>query len=61
MKAKAILAALSLAIGAAFTPQGMAQTREVDLDRAHLPMPNTTRPRSIVYDAKNPDSKNPPI
>ena len=61
MKTKAILAALSLALGAVFTPQGMAQTREVDLDRAHLPMPNTTRPRSIVYDAKNPDSKNPPI
>ncbi|MEI6780106.1 MAG: arylsulfatase [Verrucomicrobiota bacterium] len=24
-------------------------------------MPNTTRPKTVVYDAKNPDSKNPPI
>jgi arylsulfatase len=24
-------------------------------------MPNTTRPQTVVYDAKNPDSKNPPI
>jgi arylsulfatase A-like enzyme len=29
--------------------------------RSHLPMPNTTRPRFIAYDAKNPDSKFPPI
>ena len=29
--------------------------------RSHLPMPNTTRPRFIAYDAKDPDSKHPPI
>ena len=29
--------------------------------RAHLPMANTARPKTVVYDAKNPDSKNPPI
>ena len=30
-------------------------------DRSHLPMPNTVRPTSVVYDAKNPDTKFPPI
>ncbi len=29
--------------------------------RSHLPMPNTTRSTFIAYDAKNPDSKFPPI
>jgi len=29
--------------------------------RSHLPMPNTTRPQFIAYDAKDPDSKFPPI
>ena len=29
--------------------------------RSHLPMPNTVKPRVILYDAKNPDSVNPPI
>ncbi len=29
--------------------------------RSHLPMRNTTRPRFIAYDAKDPDSKFPPI
>jgi arylsulfatase A-like enzyme len=29
--------------------------------RSHLPMPNTTRPKLIAYDAKDPDSKFPPI
>ncbi len=29
--------------------------------RSHLPMPNTARPRFIAYDAKDPDSKLPPI
>ena len=29
--------------------------------RSHLPMPNTQKPRVIMYDAKNPDSHNPPI
>jgi arylsulfatase A-like enzyme len=30
-------------------------------DRAHLPMPNTVRPSSVIYDAKSPDAKFPPI
>jgi arylsulfatase len=29
--------------------------------RSHLPMPNSTRPTLITYDAKDPDSKFPPI
>jgi len=29
--------------------------------RAHLPMPNTIHPTSVVYDAKSPDAKFPPI
>ena len=29
--------------------------------RSHLPMPNTVRPKSVMYDAKDPDSHNPPI
>src|SRR6266581_2036792 len=29
--------------------------------RSHLPMPNTARPTLITYDAKDPDSKFPPI
>lgn len=30
-------------------------------DRAHLPIPNTGRPKLITYDAKDPDTKFPPI
>jgi arylsulfatase A-like enzyme len=29
--------------------------------RSHLPMPNTVWPRSVAYDAKDPDNKLPPI
>src|SRR5258705_13681223 len=29
--------------------------------RSHLPMPNTVRPKAIMYDAKDPDAHNPPI
>jgi arylsulfatase A-like enzyme len=29
--------------------------------RSHLPMPNTVRPRLVTYDAKDPDTKFPPI
>jgi arylsulfatase A-like enzyme len=29
--------------------------------RSHLPMPNTVRPKLITYDAKDPDTINPPI
>ena len=53
---------LSLALCAvALAPQGVAQAGEAALDRAHLPMPNTARSKTVVYDAKNPDSQNPPI
>ena len=30
-------------------------------DRTHLPMPNTIRPRSVTYDAKDPETQFPPI
>ena len=30
-------------------------------NRSHLPMPNTEKPKFIAYDAKDPDSKFPPI
>ncbi len=29
--------------------------------RSHLPMPNTEKPRFVAYDAKDPDSRFPPI
>src|SRR5688572_14991441 len=29
--------------------------------RSHLPMPNTVKPKVVMYDAKDPDSHNPPI
>ena len=29
--------------------------------RSHLPMPNTTRPKLVTYDAKDPDTHFPPI
>jgi arylsulfatase len=61
MKTRILLSTLSLTLGVGLSPQGLAQTGAVALNRAHLPMPNTIRPTSIVYDAKNPDSKNPPI
>lgn len=30
-------------------------------NRSQLPMPNTTRPTLITYDARDPDNKSPPI
>ena len=30
-------------------------------NRTHLPMPNTVKPKVVLYDAKDPDSHNPPI
>ncbi|HOB98668.1 MAG TPA: hypothetical protein PKM43_07975, partial [Verrucomicrobiota bacterium] len=70
MKRTTIIAALSLALGAAIvlpasgqqttgTPgsPSVAETKQ----RSHLPMPNTPRPTLTTYDAKNPDSKFPPI
>jgi arylsulfatase len=61
IKVKSLFAVLSLALAAGLAPQCLAQTSGRALDRTHLPMPNTARPRTVVYDAKNPDSKNPPI
>ena len=50
----AVLSVVSLrAAGAADAADGK--------DRAHLPMPNTTRAALITYDAKSPDTKYPPI
>lgn len=42
---------------APFGPGAGADT----LDRTHLPIPNTNRPKLITYDAKDPDTKFPPI
>ncbi len=62
MKPKQTLVTLSLALCAlAPAPPCVAQAGEAELDRRHLPMVNTARPKAVVYDAKNPDSKNPPI
>jgi len=64
MKPYQKLAALGLALGAALLPAYAAEQTSGAIEtkhRSHLPMPNTTRPSTVVYDAKNPDSKNPPI
>jgi arylsulfatase A-like enzyme len=58
MKARIILAALSLALGAALTPQALAQTPAVKLDRTVLPIPEPNYPHSAVLDAR--DAKPPP-
>ena len=36
-------------------------SRENTKHRCHLPMPNTTHPKLITYDAKDPDTKLVPI
>jgi arylsulfatase len=60
-----ITAALSLALGAALLPTAAVAEPRPDAvayqNRTSLPMPNTIRPGLIVYDAKDPDSKFPPI
>jgi hypothetical protein len=62
MKLYQQLTALSLALCAvALSPQNVVHAGDAGLDRTHLPMLNTPRPRTVVYDARNPDSKNPPI
>jgi len=43
--------------GAAVNKGGATES----MDRAHLPMPNTIRAASVTYDAKDPDTKFPPI
>src|SRR5258706_16448215 len=34
---------------------------EAQKHRSHLPMPNTTKPKSTTYDAKDPETRFPPI
>ncbi len=51
-------AVLTGGLGTAFTATAADQPA---LDRTHLPMSNTVRPTLITYDAKDPDTKNPPI
>lgn len=54
--ALAVLACPGRAQGEPATPAGIATKH-----RSHLPMPNTTRPALITYDARDPDSKFLPI
>ena len=61
MNTKTLLAALSFGLGTALAPQGLAEASEAQLDRTHLPIPNTVRPTLVTYDAKSPDTKFPPI
>lgn len=64
------LLALALAVSAGALLVAKAQTPETATapadavavrHRAHLPMPNTVQPTSVVYDAKSPEAKFPPI
>jgi arylsulfatase len=55
MKPRTLLTALSLALGAAFTP---AQAADYKLDRTKLPIAEPDYPRSTVLDAR--DAKAPP-
>jgi len=64
LKPRNLLALLALAWAATFmppcgaTPEAGASSHA---NRSSLPMPNTIRPSSVVYDAKSPDAKFPPI
>jgi len=58
MKTFTLLAALSLALVAAFTPQAPAQVADNKLDRTTLPIAEPDYPRSTVLDAR--DTKPPP-
>ena len=58
MKPYIILAALSLALGAALTPQALADTSDGKLNRTVLPIPEPNYPHSTVLDAR--DAKPPP-
>jgi arylsulfatase A-like enzyme len=58
MKARILLAALSLALGAALTARAPAQTPDLKLDRTVLPIPEPNYPHSTVLDAR--DAKPPP-
>lgn len=58
------VAALSLVLGAALAPVFAAEQTGSGPEpkhRSHLPMPNTIRPSTVVYDAKSPDARFPPI
>jgi arylsulfatase A-like enzyme len=67
VKTNAALAAVGLVLSAALalTASGQPITAPSDdvntKHRSHLPMPNTARPSYIAYDARDPDSKFPPI
>ncbi len=58
----AVSGLLGIPGGRAETTDGakVSEARE-SRHRSHLPMPNTIRPALITYDAKDPDSKFPPI
>ncbi|MBX3418437.1 MAG: arylsulfatase [Pirellulaceae bacterium] len=60
-----ITAGFSLAVvylAVAFGQQEIIlSAQDSTFNRTHLPMPNTVRPDVVVYDAKSPDSKVPPI
>ena len=70
MKTKATLTALNFVLGAALAlsasgqqtagTSGSPNAPELK-HRSHLPMPNTVRQSYVNYDAKSPDTKNPPI
>jgi arylsulfatase len=62
----ALGAALALSTAGSATAQQSTDDRSSTTaadakDRTHLPMPNTARPKLVTYDAKSPDTKNPPI
>ena len=58
MKPTTFFATFSLALGAGYIPQTLAQTRDTQLDRTLLPIPEPNYPRSKILDAR--DAKAPP-
>ena len=70
MKSSTLLANLGLLLSVAYALPASGQqgpglagsTSAVEVKhRSHLPMPNTVRQSVVTYDAKSPDTKNPPI
>jgi len=70
MNRNAVSTTISVALTAAFAATAMGQqitgtpsspSATEFKNRSNLPMPNTTRPSLITYDAKSPDTKFPPI
>jgi arylsulfatase A-like enzyme len=45
----------------AYQPRGKIVSDETKLDRSHLPLRNTQRPGFVTYDAKDPETRFPPI